>query len=88
MIFYLIFQCDRYQPVYIAYRALWVIWWTVVYLSDYIPRHDKDLYFIYLTNWTYILLGISAALQQISAIYSLLDTDLQVGQRAKVLANY
>ena len=52
-----------------AYRAIWCLFWLVVFVYDIIDEPHRGKYWTFLTNWSYLAAGISSLLQLISAIY-------------------
>ena len=64
-----LFQAGGCQAVYIIYRLFWAFFWIGIFIYDLIDEPHRHRFPIFLTNWAYILLGISAIFQCISAVY-------------------
>ena len=61
------FQSGRYQRAYVIYRFICVFWWLFVIVEDASNSHVGSRFFLFLSNWSYLLLVLSAWMQLMSA---------------------
>ena len=69
------FQCGGCQVFYIVYRAVCVVWWLGVFIYDVIDEPKRHLFLTFLTNWSYMAVGISALFQLASAVHGAVYED-------------
>ena len=88
----MLFQCDKYHLLYIVYKLLWAVFWSVLLVYDWTDASSSWL--IYLTNWSFLQIGISAFLQFLCAIYystqqhQFIDTNPVLFKISWVVYNY
>ena len=50
---------------------LWALWWIGFFMFDIIDENPRHLFFTFLTNWSYVAIGISSIMQCLASIYVL-----------------